>query len=149
KGTPGPKGPRGPRGPRGPAGPRGQQGPAGPSEAVATYNDGPIEVSSTTLKPVLTLAVPTPGSYVVSAKGFLAATKKGSGLTTCVLDAQGDQDRIQVQPVADEPGVFDFALEVVHTSSAAMTVTLSCSTVGDSVDVNWVKIVAIRVGKLT
>jgi hypothetical protein len=166
KGTPGPRGPRGPAGPRGLRGPAGKQGPAGPtgqtgppgqtgptgpSEAVATYKDGPIALASKDLKPVLSLSVPTPGSYVATAKGFVTDPNKGSDLTTCVLDAQGDQDRMQTRSLPGDTAQLsqNFTLEVVHTSTAAMTITLSCSTNVAPVDVNWLKIVAIRVGHLT
>jgi hypothetical protein len=165
KGTPGPRGPRGPAGPRGPRGPVGKQGPTGPagptgqtgqtgptgpSEAVAAYKDGPIDVGKS-LAPVLSLSVPTPGSYVATAKGFVSDPNKGSTLTNCVLDAQGDQDRMQTRSLPGDIAQLaqNFTLEVVHTSTAAMTVTLSCSTNGAPVEVNWLKIVAIRVGHLT
>jgi Collagen triple helix repeat (20 copies) len=169
KGTPGPRGPRGPQGPRGlrglrgPAGAQGEQGPAGqtgpagpagpagPSEAVATYNDGPIAVSSPQLNPVLTLQVPTPGSYVVTAKGFVTDPNKASKITTCVLDAEGDRDVIQARSLGPDIAqtVANFSLEVVHTSSTAMTVTLNCGTNGAPVEVDFLKIVAIRVGHVT
>lgn len=162
KGTPGPRGPRGPRGLRGPAGqrgpagptgqtgPAGETGPAGPSEAVATFKNGPISVASQKFTPVLSLAVPTPGSYVITAKGFVNDPNKGSGVTNCVLDADGDfGDAIQTRSINDTQQSVNFALEAVHTAQASMTVTVSCQTTGTAVDLYMLKIVAIRVGKLT
>jgi hypothetical protein len=117
---------------------------------VATYKNGPISVASKDFKPVLSLAVPTPGSYVITAKGFVNDPNKGSGVTNCVLDADGDfGDATQTRSLADTPQAADFVLQAVHTAQASMTVTVSCQTTGAAVDVYMLKIVAIRVGKLT
>jgi hypothetical protein len=131
-GTPGPRGPRGP------------QGPPGPSAAFATYKDGPIPVQQTPAT-VASLKIATPGSYVITAKGYTGGNRDGN--VTCLLDAHGDSDHAQTYAALD--AWFDFSLEVVHTLTAAGSVDLNCSASTSDLNVNWIKIVAIRVGQLT
>jgi len=83
---------------------------------------------------------------VITAKAYdVAASGKGP-ILTCVLDAHGDSVHTQSLGVQDP---LAFRLEVVHSFTGAGSADLNCSTSGDSIDVNWIKIVAIRVGKLT
>ncbi len=139
-------------GPRGPAGPRGPQGPAGPSEAVATFKDGPVALSVGTSSKVTSLSIPRTGSYVVTAKAITGAPAQFAGLVTCQLDAHGDQD--MSRSLAEPTIALALSLEVVHTFAAPGTVDLNCS-VGSVLGatagglLSWIKIVAIRVGKLT
>jgi hypothetical protein len=127
-------------------GPRGPQGPPGLSAAVATYKDGPVPVTTPTPATVASLAIATPGSYVITAKAY-ATTTSGSGpILACVLDAHGDSDHTQTLAVQDP---LAFSLEVVHSFAGAGSADLKCSASKDNVDVNWTKIVAIKVGKLT
>jgi len=131
----------GPRGPRGPA------GPPGPSNAYATYKDGPVSVPSQ-ISPLVTLDIPKAGSYVITAKAWLAVTGPEGGDPTCQLDAHGDLDSTTgfVDPGVDAA----VSLEVVHTYTAPSRVDFNCG--ADTVTTataNWIKIVAIRVGSLT
>jgi hypothetical protein len=140
-------------GPRGPAGPRGLQGPAGPSEAVATYKDGPVALSVGTLSKLTTLNIPRAGSYVITAKAYTTTASDRIGLDTCQLDAHGDQD--MTQTITQTNIATTLSLEVVHTFTAPGTVDLNCSVAAlpgeptPSGSLSWIKIVAIRVGKLT
>jgi hypothetical protein len=142
----------GPRGPRGPAGPRGLQGPAGPSEALATYKDGPVVIPAGMLSKLAGLDIPTAGSYVVTAKAYTTSDPGQYGLATCQLDAQGDTD--VTQSIAEPSTPLALSLEVVHTFATPGPVNLNCSVAalpGASLggSLNWIKLVAIRVGKLT
>ena len=159
--TAGPRGPRGPRGPAGQRGPRGvagaagPAGPAGPSDAFATAKEGPVTVKTGALQTVAQLAIPKPGSYVIMAKAYASRSGNISSTLGCQLNAGGDVD-VVLSPfsmVLPSP----FGLELTHTYGASGAAALNCAvtdsdgkptTGAENVPVNWIKIVAIRVGSL-
>ncbi|MGZ4304960.1 MAG: hypothetical protein ACXVSL_08825, partial [Solirubrobacteraceae bacterium] len=149
----GPAGAAGPAGPAGPQGPQGAQGPIGPSNAYEVYRDsGPANIPSTPTT-VATLSNLPAGAYAITAKAELdiAAT---DGLPAprilCQVNAAGDFDDAVAQ--GEEAGGLAMSatlpVEVTHTFSGTGTVTLSCNKNGSphQVDVNWAKIIAIRLG---
>jgi hypothetical protein len=153
RGPTGPTGPTGPAGPVGPQGAQGAQGPIGPSNAYEVYRDsGPSNIPSTPTT-VATLANLPAGAYAITAKAELdvAAT---DGLPAprilCQVNAAGDFDDAVAQ--GEEVGGLAMSVtlpvEVTHTFSGTGTVTLSCNKNGSphQVDVNWAKIIAIRLG---
>lgn len=156
RGHRGPAGPQGPQGPRGPQGPQGAQGPIGPSNAYEVYRDsGPSNIPSTPTT-VATLTNLPAGAYAITAKAELdiAAT---DGLPAprvlCQVNAAGDFDDAVAQG-EDVNGLamsVTLPVEVTHTFAGTGTVTLSCNKNGSphQVDVNWAKIIAIKLGSET
>lgn len=153
RGPVGPVGPAGPAGPQGPRGPQGAQGPIGPSNAYEVYRDsGPANIPSTPTT-VATLSNLPAGAYAITAKAELdvAAT---DGLPAprilCQVNAGGDFDDAVAQGEEANGLAMSATLpvEVTHTFSGTGTVILSCNKNGSphQVDVNWAKIIAIRLG---
>jgi hypothetical protein len=130
RGPTGPIGPTGPAGPVGPQGAQGAQGPIGPSNAYEVYRDsGPSNKAE--LDVAATDGLPAPRIL-------------------CQVNAAGDFDDAVAQ--GEEVGGLAMSVtlpvEVTHTFSGTGTVTLSCNKNGSphQVDVNWAKIIAIRLG---
>ena len=153
RGHRGPAGPAGPAGSQGPRGPQGAQGPIGPSNAYEVYRDsGPANIPSTPTT-VATLSNLPAGAYAITAKAELdvAAT---DGLPAprilCQINAGGDFDDAVAQGEEANGLAMSATLpvEVTHTFSGTGTATLSCNKNGSphEVDVNWAKIIAIRLG---
>jgi len=132
-------------------GPRGPAGPPGPSNAYATYKDGPFPIVAQDLSdPRSILAgifLPSGGSYVIIAKAWLSTPASASADTgVCSLDAFGDTDLTRTTV---NNSFRPIALEVVHTFAGPHAVRFDCAANGDGINVNWLKIVAIKVGKLS
>ena len=153
RGHRGPAGPAGPAGAQGPRGPQGAQGSVGPSNAYEVYRDsGPTNIPSTPTT-VATLSNLPAGAYAITAKAELdvAAT---AGLPAprilCQVNAGGDFDDAVAQGEETNGLALSATLpvEVTHTFSGTGTATLSCNKNGSphQVDVNWAKIIAIRLG---
>ncbi len=140
-GKPGPVGPAGPAGPAGAAGPA---GPAGPSDAFARFVNGPIAIpaANTTLA---NLAIPQAGKYVIWAKAYVTAT--ATGTTTCKLVAGSDNDT-SVTYASAGGAPFTLSNLVVHEFAAAGSADFQCAAAG-TLQANFIKIAAIRVGNLT
>lgn len=131
-------------------------GPIGPSNAYEVYRDsGPSNIPSTPTT-VATLANLPAGAYAITAKAELdiAAT---DGLPAprvlCQVNAGGDFDDSVAQGEEANGLAMSVTLpvEVTHTFSGTGTVTLSCNKNGSphQVDVNWAKLIAIRLGSET
>ena len=141
-----PAGPAGPTGPAGPAGPAGAAGPAGPSDAYSRFLTGPVAVPTapTTLT---SLSLPAAGKYVAWAKVYFTNTG-GGGIVTCQLAAGSDNDQSQTWVQAGLP--WTLSNNVVHEFTAAGSVDLKCAYPGSgTVNANFIKITAIKVGSLT
>jgi hypothetical protein len=151
-GSQGAAGAAGPAGPAGPTGPTGPAGPAGPSNAYSVFNNGPIKVGFSGNTPV-TVSIPSAGSYVVIAKGYVSTTTNNTETINCTLTAGGDNDTTQtmVDGTISKSAV---ALEVVHNYAAAGSATMLCNDTntinqGQLLYLNWAKVTAIKVGSLT
>jgi hypothetical protein len=133
----------GPAGPAGASGAAGPAGPAGPSDAYARFLDGPIAVpaASTTLA---NLSIPQAGKYVISGKAYFTAT--ATGIATCQLVAGTDIDQSLTYSQTGLP--FTLAMQVAHEFAAAGSVDFKCAGTG-TLQANFIKIAAIRVGSLT
>jgi hypothetical protein len=96
---------------------------AGTGLSVAQSTAATVPASTTSTRTVLTLSVPTPGSYLFISKAVLA---KG-GLQTqvnCVLAAGADSDRsLEAVNAANNTTIVN---TVPHTFNSAGSVTLAC-----------------------
>lgn len=143
----------GPKGDPGAKGERGLTGDIGPSDAYVDTNEGPVTLQALAgnLR-VATVRVPTAGIYVIWAKANLDAPADNAKLTggSCDLVAGPvggpayDTMRASVTPGSIETvsGV------VAREFSQATSVNLNCSAF-DVMRVEHVKLVAIKIGKMT
>jgi len=136
--------PAGAVGPAGPAGPAGAAGPAGPSDAFARFVNGPVAIpaANTTLA---NLSVPQAGKYVIWAKAYVTAT--AAGTATCKLVAGTDSDT-SLSYAQNAALAFTLSNLVVHEFAAAGSADFQCAATG-TLQANWIKIAAIKVGNLT
>jgi hypothetical protein len=151
-GAQGAAGASGPAGPAGPTGPTGPAGPAGPSNAYSVFNNGPIKLGFSGNTPV-TVTIPSAGSYVVVAKGYVSTTTNNTETINCTLTAGGDNDTTQAT-ISGAISKSAIALEVVHTYAAAGSATMLCNDTntinqGQVLYLNWAKVTAIKVASLT
>jgi hypothetical protein len=144
-------GPTGPAGPAGAVGPAGPAGPAGPSDAYAGYKDGPVAAPGS-LSTIATLNIPQAGNYVIFAKLWMFDNVNTGVLTDCELSAGSDTDKTRTMLTGNSGNVVTgaaVALNIVHVFSTAGAVELKCNAFGVSVNINNIKITAIKVGNLT
>jgi hypothetical protein len=126
--------------------------PYGGTSAWSTYHDSGVAVGTTSTT-ILTLDVPSAGSYVADAVTVLNNNGSAEASGTCSLVADGDNDvkSVYVEKYAvDSPNRAGYALQVVHTFGGAGTVKLICSSnVASSLSATNSKITAIKVDHLT
>ena len=156
-GATGPAGPTGTRGATGATGTpgtpgetgltgaTGAKGPTGPSNVFSVFNyPGTVMVEAERM--VLSLAL-QPGSYFVQSKAFGMRTAPGLGYFHCNLRGPGGTEDFSG---AETPDVVDaysnVSNQIVFTSTAAATVTLSCA--GMSTTAMEKSLTAIKVGTL-
>jgi hypothetical protein len=147
----GAKGPAGPAGSAGPAGAAGAAGPAGPSDAYSGFKNGPVAAPGS-LSTIATLNIPQAGNYVIFAKLWMFDNVNTAVLTDCTLVAGSDSDESRTMLEGNSGTVVagaTVALNVVHVFAAAGAVDLKCNGFGVSININNIKITAIRVGNLT
>ncbi len=147
-------GPRGGVGPKGDPGPKGDKGDIGPSDAYVDTNEGPvtIPVGNGNLR-VATVRLPSAGSYVIWAKANLDAPSSDAKVPGAFCDlvagaAGGPADdslAVNVSPGRVESVSGFVAVEV----TGATSVNLNCGALLDAMTVGHIKLVAIKVGKLT
>jgi hypothetical protein len=149
KGAAGPAGPAGPAGQAGPAGPAGPAGQAGPSETYAVSRRSHADfVKGDSGTPPLSVKLPA-GTYVIIAKGWVAAAQNTGGTVFCQLgrpSADLDTSVITLFP----KNVGTVAAEGVETFDNDVTVSFTCGT-DDSqsaMTLNDARLIAIHVGKL-
>jgi hypothetical protein len=127
-------------------------GPYGGSYAYSTYHDGTVGVGTTNTT-ILTLDVPSAGSYVANAVTVMNNSGSSEASVGCSLVADGDNDvkSVYVEKFAvDSPNRAGYALQVVHTFAGAGTVKLICnSNVASAVSATNSKITAVKVDHLT
>lgn len=143
--------PAGPQGPQGPQGQQGPQGERGPSNAFQAAAAGPINVGATSTE-LLTLNLPSAGSYVVSSKVYFNNNNAADTFVQCNLTVGASSD-IGSTGVDDDGGEDDHrtlpGLLAVTTAGPA-TATLACRHIaGGTTTANDMRIVAIQVGSLT
>lgn len=123
--------------------------PYGGSYAYSTFHDAGVNYQNGAT--VLTLSVPTSGSYVLNASTWLlnGATPV---LARCVLSAGGDSDTKRTFLEAagtDKASYATVSLQAVHTFASAGTATLFCDNFGAPGGAYDSKITAIKVDHLT
>ena len=126
--------------------------PYGGSYAYSTYHDASIAVGTTNTT-VLTLNVPSAGSYVANAVTVISNGSASEAYGSCSLVADGDNDvkSVYVEKFAvDSPNRAGYALQVVHTFGGAGTVKLICnSNVASALSATNSKITATKVDHLS
>jgi hypothetical protein len=143
----GPAGPAGPQGPPGPAGPKGERGAIGPSDGAVDSNPGPATVETFGTR-VATLALTSPGSYIIWSKVWLTRPSAGQPtVTACTLRAgDGSQDVSFDTAPTGAPTLIVNILAQEFTAPTT-TVNLTCNPSGQS-QASEAKIVAVKVGSL-
>jgi hypothetical protein len=114
-----------------------------PIAAFASFVNGPVAVPASSTQ-LASLTIPNPGSYVIWGKAYFTAPLTNT--ITCRLQAGSDFDQTQASPGAGGPE--SMALNVVHTYTAAGTVTLACSGSIVGGQANFIKLSAIQVASL-
>jgi hypothetical protein len=126
--------------------------PYGGSYAYSTYHDGAIGVATTNTN-ILTLTVPSAGSYVASAVTAMGNSGAAESFVSCSLVADGDNDvkSVYVEKFAvDSPNRVGYSMQVVHTFGGPGTVRLVCnSNTASGITAANSKITAIKVDHLT
>jgi hypothetical protein len=124
---------------------------AAPSPVIVSgFKNGPVLVTGSGLKTIATMHVPS-GHWAISGKAW--ALNLGSVFleVDCRLVAgtSSDSSRPVVGPNGQNVSAATLAFNVIHTFKTAGTVTVRCNSFGVSLQVNQIKITAIKAGKLT
>jgi hypothetical protein len=139
---------RGAQGPKGEKGEKGDRGAPGPSTVYAGSSAADFIGLASPPSPVLSIPVPA-GSYAIQAK-LNSFSQGGADIVRCRLNAGDDFDS-EDATIGDEAGATEsasIAMQVVHTFSAAGTVSITClgEGGGTGVAIKNIKITAIQVG---
>jgi hypothetical protein len=127
--------------------------PYGGTYAYSTFHDAAVAlVPGLTPTTVLTLNIPSAGSYVASATTVVNNASASEASIACSLVADGDNDTksVFVQKLATDSHNRDqYALQVVHTFGGPGTVRLACQTLGTTISAANAKVTAVKVDHLS
>ncbi|MDX6638398.1 MAG: hypothetical protein QOJ01_1909 [Solirubrobacterales bacterium] len=115
-------------------------GPAMPNTLTASGN------------PIATLPIPKAGSYVVTATLYGDQLGSASDLAECVLHAGSNSDEVHVSVPSNGSHEAEIALQTQHTFSAAGSVTLDCTDLGNAnsdIHAEAIRIAAVQVASVT
>jgi len=115
---------------------------------ISGFKDGPVSVSNGFQNVVARLRLPR-GSWAIFGKAWLDDVGSAVDMD-CRLVAGGDFDqaRASISQGVGAPVDETIALNVVHRFGSPGTVKLECKSAGVPVNVNFIKITAIKAGQL-
>jgi hypothetical protein len=126
--------------------------PYGGSYAYSTFHDPLVDVTGSPTT-VLTLAVPTAGSYIANGVTVINNSGPTEARVQCSLVAESDNDvkSVFVEKLAfDSPNRTGYSLQVVHNFSGPGTVQIVCQALsGTVISAGNSKITAIKVDHLS
>jgi hypothetical protein len=150
--SPGGGGTAGPAGPTGPTGATGATGPAGAVSAVSGFHNTAIAIPTTYANGgQASLSIPSAGSWVIFAKGYVVDTASTWSDVACNLSAGADLDTSETSLTGtNKPNVevASLALNIVHNFTGAGTAIVSCAATSTGDELHWLKITAIQVSSL-
>lgn len=117
---------------------------------VAGFKNGPVAISGTGLQTVATMHVPA-GKWAIFGKAWLLNLDDVNLAPDCRLVAgtSSDSARGGLGHNHNDVNTMNVSLNVIHTFRTAGTVMMKCNVFSVHVQVNSIKITAIKAGKLT
>jgi hypothetical protein len=150
-------GPTGPPGAKGERGEKGEAGPAGIGPAFGEFQNGTVEITSTsqaTPTTIATLRNLPAGQYAISAKLYVFDNNTSDDIIPCTLRAEEDVDQVVGHlSTSTRAGFADsittYPLQVLHQFNGTGSATVACSGTEGGAFANQIKITAVRVSALT
>lgn len=117
---------------------------------VAGFKNGPVQVTGTGLKAVATMHVPA-GSWAIFAKAWVLNLSSSYVEPDCRLVAGGasDSSRPVIEPNGQSASAATLAFNVIHKFTSAGTAVVECNAFGTDIQLNMIKITAVKAGQLT
>jgi hypothetical protein len=117
---------------------------------VAGFKNGPVDVTGSGLHTVATMHVPA-GSWAIFAKAWVLNLSSSYVEPDCRLVAGGasDSSRPLIEPNGQSASAATLAFNVIHKFTSAGTAKVECNAFGTDIQINMIKVTAIKAGKLT